>query len=207
MQQDKIGGNTIAGYEGGYNLNGKKEDVAAADAAWAAFSKAEKAGDAVGMDSASKEFTRLAQMISSPEYKQKMKELSDKQNNKTAKAVGPKPSDAVPINKALGGGMFSGPDKKSVALNNNTMSANDVLTSMRESFSSVQKKSVESELPDLSKFNTMTATTTSSTSKKSNSMDILEKFTEIMEQKLSDVIDAISDNNNIKEEILLYSKA
>ena len=208
IQQDKIGGNVIAGYESGYNLNGKKEDVGAADAAWASFKNAEKAGDVAGMDSASREFTRLATMISSPEYKQQMKELSDKQNNKAAKAVGPKPPDTVPVNKALEGGIFNGPDKNSVALNDNTMSANDVLTSMRESFSSVQKKTVESELPDLSKFNTMSATaTTSGTSKKSNSMDILEKFTEIMEQKLSDVIDAISDNNNIKEEILLYSKA
>ena len=39
-----------------------------------------------------------------------------------------------------------------------------------------------------------------------SSMDILERFTDIMEQKMSDVISAISDNNDLKEEILLYSK-
>jgi len=114
--------------------------------------------------------------------------------------------DTVPINKALEGGIFNGPGKNSVALNNNTMSANDVLTSMRESFTSVQKKSVESELPDLTKVSNMSTATTSGTSKKSNSIEVLERFTEILEQKFSDVIDAISENNNLKEEILLYSK-
>lgn len=116
-------------------------------------------------------------------------------------------SDSVPINIARQGGIFSGPDTNSVSLSSNNMSASDILSSMRESFSSVQKKSVESELPNLSKFNSLTNVAGASTSKKSNSMDVLEKFTEILEQKFTDVIDAISENNNIKEEILLYSKA
>ena len=89
--------------------------------------------------------------------------------------------------------------------NSSTMAANDVLTSLRESFGSVKKKSVESELPTLSKINSLAPTGKNGST--SNSLEILEKFTDIMEQKLSDVIDAISDNNNIKEEILLYSKA
>jgi len=111
----------------------------------------------------------------------------------------------IPIDKAATGGVFDGPGKNSVMLNNSTMAANDILASLRESFGSVQKKSVESELPKLTKFNTMTSSSRGIST--NSSMDILEKFTDIMEQKLSDVIDAISDNNNIKEEILLYSKA
>ncbi len=114
-------------------------------------------------------------------------------------------SAAIPINKANEGGIFSGPGSNSVMLNSNNMAANDILKSMRESFSSVQKKSVESEIPKLTKMNGM-ATGSRSTAK-SNSMDILERFTDIMEQKMSDVISAISDNNDLKEEILLYSKA
>jgi hypothetical protein len=127
------------------------------------------------------------------------------------KPVGPNDKPAgnadaeVPVNKAATGGVFDGPGKNSVMLNSNTMAANDILTSIRSSFGSVQKKSVESELPKLTKLNTITPTARKSST--NNSMDILEKFTDIMEQKLSDVIDAISDNNDLKEEILLYSKA
>lgn len=126
-----------------------------------------------------------------------------------AKPVAPNATPAgdseIPINKAATGGIFDGPGKNSVMLNSSTMAANDALTSLRESFSSVQKKSVESELPTLTKINSMAPTGRSSSV--NSSMDILEKFSEIMEQKLSDVIDAISDNNDLKEEILMYSKA
>lgn len=121
-----------------------------------------------------------------------------------AKPVAPTSSDAIPINKAMGGGIFDGPGSNSVMLNNNSMPANDILTSLRQSFGSVQKKSIESEVPKLTKFNTMTPSGRGGST--GNSMDILERFTDIMEQKMSDVISAISDNNNIKEEILLYSK-
>ena len=69
----------------------------------------------------------------------------------------------------------------------------------------MQKKSIESEVPKLTKFNTMSPRGKGGST--NNSMEILEKFTDIMEQKMSDVISAISDNNNLKEEILLYSKA
>ena len=122
-----------------------------------------------------------------------------------AKPVAPSSSDAIPINKAMAGGIFDGPGSNSVMPNGSTMAANDILTSLRESFGSVQKKSIESEVPKLTKFNTMG--TSGRGGSTSGSMEILEKFTEIMEQKMSDVIDAISDNNNLKEEILLYSKA
>jgi hypothetical protein len=122
-----------------------------------------------------------------------------------AAPVAPTSSETIPINKADAGGIFDGPGKNSVMINSNSMPANDILTSLRESFGSVQKKSIESEVPKLTKFNTMSPGGRGGSS--SSSMDILERFTDIMEQKMSDVIDAISDNNNIKEEILLYSKA
>lgn len=139
-------------------------------------------------------------------------ELTEKYNKQKASMASPvapneKPTSdtQVPINKAATGGVFDGPGVNSVMPNSSTMAANDVLTSLRESFGSVKKKSVESELPTLSKINSLAPTGKNGSA--SNSLEILEKFTDIMEQKLSDVIDAISDNNNIKEEILLYSKA
>ena len=136
------------------------------------------------------------------------KEVIEKYNKQKASMVAPvapTSSETIPINKADAGGIFDGPGKNSVMINSNSMPANDILTSLRESFGSVQKKSIESEVPKLTKFNTMSPGGRGGSS--SSSMDILERFTDIMEQKMSDVIDAISDNNNIKEEILLYSKA
>ena len=135
------------------------------------------------------------------------KEVIEKYNKQKASMVAPvapTSSETIPINKADAGGIFDGPGKNSVMINSNSMPANDILTSLRESFGSVQKKSIESEVPKLTKFNTMSPGGRGGSS--SSSMDILERFTDIMEQKMSDVIDAISDNNNIKEEILLYSK-
>jgi hypothetical protein len=131
-------------------------------------------------------------------------EKYNKQKASMAAPVAPTSSETIPINKADAGGIFDGPGKNSVMINSNSMPANDILTSLRESFGSVQKKSIESEVPKLTKFNTMSPGGRGGSS--SSSMDILERFTDIMEQKMSDVIDAISDNNNIKEEILLYSK-
>jgi hypothetical protein len=133
-----------------------------------------------------------------------MEKYNSQKANKTS-PVAPTSSETIPINKADVGGVFDGPGKNSVMINSNSMPANDILTSLRESFGSVQKKSIESEVPKLTKFNTMSPGSRGGSS--SSSMDILERFTDIMEQKMSDVIDAISDNNNIKEEILLYSKA
>jgi hypothetical protein len=136
------------------------------------------------------------------------KEVIEKYNKQKASMVAPvapTSSETIPINKADAGGVFDGPGKNSVMINSNSMPANDILTSLRESFGSVQKKSIESEMPKLSKLNTMIPAGRGSSA--NSSMDILAKFTDIMEQKMSDVISAISDNNNIKEEILLYSKA
>jgi hypothetical protein len=128
----------------------------------------------------------------------------NKQKANSASPVSPTSAETIPINKAMGGGIFDGPGSNSVMLNNSSMPANDILTSLRKSFGSVQKNSIESEVPKLTKFNTMTPGSRGGST--GSSMDILEKFTDIMEQKMSDVISAISDNNNIKEEILLYSK-
>ena len=128
----------------------------------------------------------------------------NKQKTNSASPASPTSAETIPINKAMGGGIFDGPGSNSVMLNNSSMPANDILTSLRQSFGSVQKKSIESEVPKLTKFNTMAPGSRGGST--GSSMDILEKFTDIMEQKMSDVISAISDNNNIKEEILLYSK-
>ena len=128
----------------------------------------------------------------------------NKQKTNSASPASPTSAETIPINKAMGGGIFDGPGSNSVMLNNSSMPANDILTSLRQSFGSVQKQSIESEVPKLTKFNTMAPGSRGGST--GSSMDILEKFTDIMEQKMSDVISAISDNNNIKEEILLYSK-
>ena len=138
-------------------------------------------------------------------FPKEVMEKYNKQKASMAAPVAPTSSETIPINKADIGGVFDGPGKNSVMLNSSSMPANDILTSLRESFGSVQKKSIESEVPKLTKFNTMSPGGRGGSS--SSSIDILERFTDIMEQKMSDVIDAISDNNNIKEEILLYSKA
>jgi hypothetical protein len=130
--------------------------------------------------------------------------VMEKYNSQKASTASPVSSETIPVNKAAGGGIFDGPGSNSVMLNSSSMPANDILTSLRQSFGSVQKKSIESEVPKLTKFNTMTPSGRGGST--GSSMDILEKFTDIMEQKMSDVISAISDNNNIKEEILLYSK-
>ena len=137
-------------------------------------------------------------------YSAEIMEKYNKQKASKASPVSPTSSETIPINKANGGGIFDGPGSNSVMLNNNSMPANDILTSLRESFGQVKKKSIESEVPKLTKFNTMAPAGRGGST--SSSMDILEKFTDIMEQKMSDVISAISDNNSIKEEILLYSK-
>ncbi len=108
----------------------------------------------------------------------------------------------VDINKAETGGIFTGPGSTNSTMGKGTMSTSAALKSLRETFTQVEKKSVESELPELtSKIEAPVAKP-----QKSNSVAMLEELTYIMEQKLSDVISAISDNNNIKEEILLYSK-
>lgn len=108
----------------------------------------------------------------------------------------------VDINKAETGGIFTGPGSTNSTMGKGTMSTSAALKSLRETFTQVEKKSVESELPELtSKIESPVAKP-----QKSNSVAMLEELTYIMEQKLSDVISAISDNNNIKEEILLYSK-
>lgn len=86
VDQEKIGGETIAGYEKGYNLSGKKEDVDAARGYWTAFGKAEQAGDQKGMDDNAQKFIAIAKKIESPEYKAQMREISDRQNKGKKKA-------------------------------------------------------------------------------------------------------------------------
>jgi hypothetical protein len=88
-----IGGKVITGYERGYELSGKKEDVQKADAAWDRFQQASRDGDDAAADAAAKEFIQLASMIKSPEYRAKMKEISDRQNGK--KPGGVKPGEAA----------------------------------------------------------------------------------------------------------------
>jgi hypothetical protein len=95
--QEQVGGSTIAGYEKGYELSGLKEDVAAADLAWKKFGKAERDDDKAGMDAAASEFTQLANKIKSPEYRAKMKEISDKQNNKKEEKVTGGPDAKNPV--------------------------------------------------------------------------------------------------------------
>ena len=113
-------------------------------------------------------------------------------------------SSAVDINKAASGGIFDGPGSKNpVMLNSSPMAVNDILASLKDSFTKVEQKSVESELPELSK---PIETASAPKTQKSNSVVMLEELTHIMEQQLSAVISAISDNNSIKEEILLYSR-
>ena len=126
-----------------------------------------------------------------------------------ATPVAPQSSnDTTPIDipQALTGGLFKGPNSSSVMPNKSSMTASDVLTSIKQSMGKVERKAVESELPNLEMAANAATTMKPATSKKSNSLEILDRFTEIMESKFDDVISAISENNNIKEEILLYSK-
>ena len=79
VDSQKIGGRTIPGYESGYDLTGKAQDVRKADALWNIFEKADWDGDEKTADAAAKQFASLADMIKSPQYQQNLKELSDKQ--------------------------------------------------------------------------------------------------------------------------------
>jgi hypothetical protein len=102
MTSETIGGQVITGYERGYQLHGKKEDVDQADNAYAAFKKASSNGDDAGAQAAAEEFIRLATMIKSPEYVAKMKEISAKQSGRaqavaTPTVVPPSPAVATPI--------------------------------------------------------------------------------------------------------------
>lgn len=80
LKQDKIGGQVITGYEKGFKAAGLEEDVDEAVKQWNAFGKAESAGDAAAMDDAAQKFIAIAKKIESPEYKAKMREISDRQN-------------------------------------------------------------------------------------------------------------------------------
>ena len=80
LKQEKIGGQVITGYEKGFKASGLKEDVDEALKHWDAFGKAESAGDAAAMDDAAQKFIAIAKKLESPEYKAKMREISDRQN-------------------------------------------------------------------------------------------------------------------------------
>lgn len=115
MDQTKVGGRTIEGFEGGYNLSGKKEDVDAATAAFKKFNDADMAGDTATADKAASEFKQLATKIGSPEYKATMKEISDKQAKKKGKAT--TDSKAAPEGKApaVGPGAVVSESKQKIA--------------------------------------------------------------------------------------------
>ena len=91
MTSETIGGQVITGYERGYQLHGKKEDVEQADNAYAEFKKASSNGDDAGAKAAADEFIRLATMIKSPEYVAKMKEISAKQSGRPQAVATPIP--------------------------------------------------------------------------------------------------------------------
>lgn len=107
------------------------------------------------------------------------------------------------IDAARDGGMFDGPGKDGapILVGNQSMTAMDLLKSIQDSLGKVQKSTVETELPELANMGSITGT-----SKKSNSLSLLEELTSMMEEKFDDIISAIEDNNDVKGEILLYSK-
>lgn len=111
----------------------------------------------------------------------------------------------VEVPQALTGGVFSGPDASSVMPTKTSMTANDILESIKQSTNKVEKKTVASELPNLEMASNV-ASKISTKTQKASPFEVLEKFTDLLEEKFEDVIDAISENNNIKEEILLYSR-
>jgi hypothetical protein len=78
-----IGGRVINGYENGYSLNGKTEDVAAADEAW---DTAMKSKDQAEAEAAGQRFTQLANMINSEEYRARMKAASAAQKAQKVEA-------------------------------------------------------------------------------------------------------------------------
>jgi len=81
-----IGGRVITGFEGGYNLHGKKEDVEEADAAYNEFLNAE---DDATAEAAASKFKTLAANIQSPEYREKMKRISKEQQERKKAKVDP----------------------------------------------------------------------------------------------------------------------
>lgn len=132
------------------------------------------------------------------------------QNQVSAKPVeAEKKDEEIPIdvNKALVGGIFKGPNASSIMPSKSTMTANEILQSIKDSTNKVERKTVESELPGLEEVaegNIQKSNTISQ--QKTNSSKLLENLASIMESKFDDIIGAISENNNIKEEILLYSQ-
>lgn len=87
LESNKIGGRTIPGYEGGYDLMGKSQDVRKAEALWRIFDDADFKDDVNTANAAAKQFVALADMIKSPQYQQNLKELSDKQKARDAAAA------------------------------------------------------------------------------------------------------------------------
>ena len=87
-----IGGRVITGFEGGYILHGKKEDVEEADAAYDEFRNAE---DDAAAEAAASKFKTLAAKIQSPEYQEKMKSISKAQQEKKKAAIDPAKEEKV----------------------------------------------------------------------------------------------------------------
>jgi len=112
-----------------------------------------KAPDSDKKDSAASPVSTSSVPTEAKTLKQ-LEAMAAEKQQKESKAS-PVSADTVPVNKASDGGIFSGPGTNSVMLNSSSMGANVIFTSMRESFSSVEKKGVDRELPKLSKINTM----------------------------------------------------
>jgi hypothetical protein len=91
-ESSTIGGRVITGFEGGYNLHGKKEDVQEADAAWDEFSNAK---DDAAAEAAGAKFKTLATKIQSPEYQEKMKGISKAQQEKKKAGINPAKEEKV----------------------------------------------------------------------------------------------------------------
>lgn len=112
----------------------------------------------------------------------------------------------VEVPAALLGGIFKGPSSSSVMPNSKKFTANDILNSIKSSTGKVERKTVDSELPGLEQVAEYGTNATTPKSKKNDAILVIEKFANIMESKLDDMIEAVSENNNIKEELLLYSR-
>jgi len=120
MTSSTIGGRVITGYEGGYNLHGKKEDVEEADAAYQEFRDAKSDAEA---EAAATKFKNLAANIESEEYKAKMKKIGEEQaarkkNKQVEAAATPKaeqgsenpPASVTPKKSDSGFGKLQGDD-------------------------------------------------------------------------------------------------
>lgn len=112
VQSSSVGMETIPGYEYGYTLMGKAQDVRRADALWQMFKDASFNNDENTAKAASKQFVALADLIQSPEYQQNLRDLDAKQKARDAakaeaaktggKVEGGKKTPSVPSGRKVG---------------------------------------------------------------------------------------------------------